>query len=343
MVASELVVSADSHVIEPHDLWERALPARHREAAPRFSPTNGFEWHPGARSSADRLLAAEDDGVAAEVLYPSSALSLFTIRDVELQQACLRVYNDWLAEYCSVAPRRLVGLPALCAYDIPAAIAEAERCHDAGMQGALLWLVPDPALPYSSPHYEPLWEWAAATATPVTFHILSGFDHTVQIDRLAADPYELYKASVNAKLHGAADTLFDLVFSGVFDRHPGLKIVMGETDAGWLPFYAQRWDHYAAHDARTKQSLRLAKRPSEYLDESVWVTFVDDSVAAHLLQWYGQGRWMWSSDFPHMSSTWPNSSKTIDQLLGDLDDAARAMVLSGSARDLYRFDVRGGG
>src|SRR5687767_8224360 len=124
--SARLAISADSHVMEPPDLWQRELPASLRDKAPTFTVHNNFEEHPGAGTAAARIAAAEEDGVLGEVLYPSWAMTLYAIQDVELQEACFRVYNDWLIDYCSADPGRLVGLPALSSYDIDHAIAEGE-------------------------------------------------------------------------------------------------------------------------------------------------------------------------------------------------------------------------
>src|SRR4051812_5986554 len=102
-----VLISADSHVIEPHDLWETSLPAALRDQAPRFPAPKvgeGFIGHPGGQDPTARLGEMAVDGVSAEVLYPTLTLSLFDLDDARLQEVCFRIYNDWLIEYCQVAP-----------------------------------------------------------------------------------------------------------------------------------------------------------------------------------------------------------------------------------------------
>ena len=109
MTTSETLVSADSHVTEDADLWYNALPATMRDRAPRFRRRTADEnahFHAGGWDPIERVKEMEQDGVSAEVLFPGTGASIFTIEDVELQEACVKVYNDWLSDFCSVARAR---------------------------------------------------------------------------------------------------------------------------------------------------------------------------------------------------------------------------------------------
>ena len=172
-----LLISADSHVIEPAHLWEERLPAGLRPHAPRFPRGAGpFEAHPGGWDPVERLGAMAEDGVAAEVLYPTLALNLFHIEDAALQEACFRVYNDWIADYCSASPARLVGIGAVSTYDVERGVNELERCHALGLRGAIVWQLPPESLAFHTDHYERFWAAAAELSMPVSLHILTGHD-----------------------------------------------------------------------------------------------------------------------------------------------------------------------
>src|SRR5438094_9535220 len=115
MDGAELLISADSHVSEDGQMWEKGLPARFRDAAPRFpgrrdrGTDNGrFEEKSGGWDPTARIKEMAVDGVSAEVLYPTLGLRLFGLDDRELQEACFRLYNDWIIDYCAPAPERLV-------------------------------------------------------------------------------------------------------------------------------------------------------------------------------------------------------------------------------------------
>src|SRR5207237_6495225 len=97
--------------------------------------------------------------------------------DPALEAACVRVYNDWIIEFCDAAPERLWGLAMLSIYDMPAAVRELERCRDAGLRGVYVPVGPDPELTYDAPQYEALWEAAAALDMPVSLHINSGLGY----------------------------------------------------------------------------------------------------------------------------------------------------------------------
>ena len=181
-IASELLISADSHVIEDPDLWVNRVAPAFKDRAPKFPPRKvgndaTFSAHEGGWDPKKRLTEMAVDGVRAEVLYPSLALTLFGMEDARLQEECFRVYNDWLMEYCQVAPHLLLGVACLSVYDIDQAVRELERCHKGGLRGALVWQVPHPDLPFTSKHYEKLWAAAERLQMPISLHILSGFGY----------------------------------------------------------------------------------------------------------------------------------------------------------------------
>src|ERR671918_2180685 len=137
VLGDERIISADSHVMEPEDLWIRRLPPGLKEKYPKFPPRNSPGEKPGGWNPRARIDEMEVDGVSAEVLYPTFGLRLFALEDAEVQEACFRIANDWLIEYCKVAPGRLVGIPMISLYNIPNAIKELKRCKKAGLVGSL--------------------------------------------------------------------------------------------------------------------------------------------------------------------------------------------------------------
>jgi len=208
----ELIISADSHVIEVPDLWEKGMPESLKERAPKVyfdekkdawlfgsaevipqavgglfmagqRPDNlenfrraGFSVaRPGGWDPIVRMADMETDGVSAEVLYPSLGLGLYCVEDAALQEALFRTYNDWLIDYCQKVPDRLYGIALVSMYDIDHAIAETERCKKEGMVGTMIWQVPHPKLPFTAEHYERFWAASQDLDMPVHLHILTGF------------------------------------------------------------------------------------------------------------------------------------------------------------------------
>ena len=124
VLGEERIISADSHVMEPEDLWNRNLPPGLKEKYPKFPARNSPGEKPGGWNPRARIDEMEIDGVSAEVLYPTLGLRLFALEDSELQEACFRIANDWLIEYCQAVPARLVGIPMISLYNIKNGIRE---------------------------------------------------------------------------------------------------------------------------------------------------------------------------------------------------------------------------
>ncbi|HWP57751.1 MAG TPA: amidohydrolase family protein [Candidatus Acidoferrales bacterium] len=338
VIAGEILISADSHIMEPPDLWEKRLPASLKERAMKFPPRRSVGAKPGGYDPHARLQEMAVDGVTAEVLYPTLGLRLFAMEDAEAQEACFRVANDWLIEYCSVAPGRLVGIPMISLYNIDNGIKEMERCKSAGLKGALIWQVPPPHLPFTSDYYDPFWAAAQDLDMPVNLHILTGFNYSRRLEQ--REGLEVYRASVNIKLADAANSLFDIVFSGVLERFPRLKIVLVENEIAWIPFFMHEWDKYYLRH-KPQHPISLGKLPSEFVNKQVFATFFSDPTGGRLLDWWGTDTCMWSSDYPHAASTWPYSRQVIARELGHLPKHVLRKVLRENVIKLYDLKVPG--
>ena len=342
-----LLVSADSHVIESPQLWAERLPVALRDRAPRFPVAAGnFQDKPGGWDPQARLGEMLQDGVSAEVLYPTLALNLFSLEDAALQEACVRTYNDWLIEYCSAAPQRLVGIAAIAAYDTAIAVAELERAKRGELRGAVIWQSPPAHLPLYSKHYDPLWDAAQSLEMPVSLHILTGFDWSRRVSTevltgvmLSREEKEKrgeygFRGVVNYKLTSAMNGLHDVIMSGVFERFPRLKIVLVENEIGWIPFALDQYDKYFSRPAMRKQ-FGLSHMPSEVFQRSCYATFFNDRPGTRMLSWWGADSCMWSNDFPHPNSTWPNSRQVVQRDLGVMDAATREKLTWRTCCELY--------
>ena len=177
-VINEVLISSDSHVIEPEGLWQKQMPKAFKDRAPDFGGQRPNDTPGGAQDKNKRVSEMAADGVSAEVLYPTHGLKCLSLDDHELEAACCQVYNDWLIDYCSAAPERLIGIAMLSMYDIDGAVKELERCRKAGMRGSVIWQVPPPELPFSAPHYDKFWATSQDLDMPVNLHILSGHGYS---------------------------------------------------------------------------------------------------------------------------------------------------------------------
>jgi predicted TIM-barrel fold metal-dependent hydrolase len=337
----EILISADSHVIEPPNILKERVPRAYRDQAPEFPKLKvgqGFQAQPGGSDPNERLKEMETDGVSAEVLYPTHLLPHFGMDDAKLQEICFRAYNDWLIEYIQVAPSRLVGIAAISVYDIDAAVRELERCARAGMKGSIIWQAPHADLPFSSPHYDRFWSASQDLNMVVNLHILTGHGYHKDPDFYKSQGIENYRASVNLKLKEITDALFDLIFFGILERYPRLKFLSVENEVGWMPFMLQQWDYYYRR-FRSVNPPPISTDPSEYFKRQIFGTFFRDEVGGHALEWWGQDNCMWSNDYPHGNSTWPNSRRFIERNLGHLPADVKRKLLCTNVAKLFQIDI----
>jgi predicted TIM-barrel fold metal-dependent hydrolase len=327
-VAGEQIISADSHMAEPLDLWETRLPQQFKDRALRFPNLKLYETNHHLRAGGwdptERLKDLAFDGISAEVLYPTLAKQAWLTGDPAFEEACCRVYNDWMVEFCSAAPERLWGLAMLSYWNIDNAVAELERCKKAGLRGSYAPTGPAEEIPYSSDHYDKFWAASEEMDMPVNLHINSGFGYANRNSKRAGMlPDGVHKFD-------CLKAIGDMVGAGVLERHPNLKIVVAEAGVGWIPFFAQEYDAYT-----TQRRSKLPMRPSEYVWRQVYGAFISDEVGGYLLGKYGQDNFMWSNDYPHPACIWPGAHGVIARDLGHLTPEARAKVICLTAAELY--------
>jgi predicted TIM-barrel fold metal-dependent hydrolase len=361
---SERILSADSHVIEPADVWTARIERRFLDRAPtvvkrvgardgdffvaeglRPFPVAGFAvagvdprefgaamaaGYPGVRPSAwdpvERIKDQERDGVVGEVLYPSLAMRLFQMEDGELRAASFRAYNDWLADYCAHNPRRLAGV-AMISIDSPDAGArELARVARRGLKGAMIWGAAPAERPYSDRSYDRFWAAAQDAGTPVSLHILT--------ERRGGSDFSSVMKAYPALHHSVEKSLAELIWAGVLERFPRLRLVSVENDIGWIAHFLQRMDH-AYEKYRYLETDAIPNPPGFYFRRQVWATFQDDRVGVVTRHFIGVDRLMWASDFPHSDSTWPHSRDVIARDFEGVAADERKKMVADNAAALY--------
>lgn len=285
-------------------------------------------WDPAAR-----LEDQDIDGVEAEVLHATLCFRLFWIKDAGLQRACFAAYNDWLAEFCSYAPNRLIGVPCISLYDTDLAVAELERAARMGLKGAMIWL----SAPEGSPRYDDLvydrfWAAAQDLEAPLVLHGITGGAES----RYSINYWETYSFIGNFLRHQEAErTLATFVFSGVLERFPRLKLICAENGTDWVPLFHKRM----AGSVRRSQPhypTKLALRPDEYLQRQVYYTYINDQQAVRDRYEIGIDNLMWSSDYPHNASTWPKSQAVVDSSFAIVtDEVERQKLIRDNGMKLY--------
>src|SRR6185369_8857429 len=249
------------------------------------------------------------------------------------KKACFEAYNRWLQEYCAVAPDRLHGMGQVSMRTPEDGVKELHAVKAMGFKGVMM--PGDPAVEdYDSPVYDKVFATAVELGLPLSFHIL-----TTRGGGLS-QPRGPRINSFLSIIRGCQDIMGTLIFGGVFDRHPKLKIVCVEADAGWVPHYMYRMDHaYKRHRNWLPAGQALSKLPSEYFAENIYTTFQDDWVAfktANLMDWR---RLMWANDFPHSDSTWPWSQEMLAEHSSTLTAEQKRAILCDNAAELYGIDL----
>jgi len=368
-----VVLSADSHVFEPVDLWETRMDRKFRDRGPRFvsdyqgKPGTWFvcegispraissiaatgvpkedlvkfidvhhkDLRPGGYDPVERLKDQDIDGVSGEVLYATYAMQLYQAQDAELQEAAFNAYNEWLVEMCSEAPDRLVGLALISVYDVAHAAKELQRWTKRGLRGAMIAAVPPEGTEYSEALYEPFWATAEDLGVPISIHTLtSSRNPNYRFTRELRGAARYPENPMEVML-----TIGEMLTSPLFDRHPRLRVVLAEADIGWLPWLLARADR--GHERYAGQNgIHTELKPSEYFHRNVSASFIVDRVGVFTREFTGVDNLMWSSDYPHTDSTWPRSRESIDHDFAGVSEADRIKMTCTNAAKLYGFKVR---
>lgn len=287
-------------------------------------------WEPSAR-----LEAQDKDGVEAEVLFPSPGRFFYGLTDGLFQRAIHRSYNHWLHEFCSYSPQRLNGVALLGVLDVEKTVEDIHEYAKLGFKAA--------QLPtgikgggYYEPQYDPIFAAAEETGIVLCVHTSAtqGEQRTHFEGPSGEDP-RTSSLGFASRQAPAQRFMGHLIFSGVFDRHPNLRVTCAEFDVGWVAHIYQLADYmYGGGEERVNQLL-----PSEYLKRNVFFTFQDDRAGILTTKIYGEDNYMWASDFPHAITTWPYSQKTVDANFEGIDPAIQRKICRENAISLYGLDL----
>ena len=372
-MGDELVISSDSHVFEPPDLWTKRIDAKFRGREPiikrvgnedhiivegdlklggiglisgagtRFeAPENiSFEGrfedvHRGGYEPEEHIRDMKIDGVAGEVLYPSLGLFFYTIEDSELFSAAIRTYNDWLAEFCNTNPDRLKGIAMVNLDNVDDGIKELTRAAKMGLVGAMISERPTEERRYDAAEYEPFWAAAQDLNMPLSLHTA-----TSRGTRPIEPDVTVRVASVRAmKVVFPAVSLCDMIYAGVFERYPKLKVPIVEFELAWAAHLLNTMDY--TYIERPEEALYRFKGdalPSDFFHNNVYLSFQEDAVGIRLRDVIGVDQLMWGSDYPHSESTFPRSREIIDNIFAGVPQDEKAKIVGSNVARLYQFDL----
>jgi predicted TIM-barrel fold metal-dependent hydrolase len=364
------IISADSHVLEPPDIFE-GLPPKLRDRAPRLvdyeggsawlvdgsdpvplpaTAATGTGWYRAANGPLDngpvawgavlpalydpeeRVRAQSTDSVDGELLYPSPGLwdAIKQLTDAPLKLALVRAYNDWIAEFCSFDPERLFALAKLPTTSVDDAQAELLRCVN---ELGMHGAILD-AWPSGAPAGgNPADEpfWESVNELEVPISL-----HIAVGPEVSTMP----QAGIGPGLRPPmADALLPMVAAGVFDRYPNAHVVFAHADAGWALHWMEFFDaNYVRHKHLSEYSLQDPDAvPSEYMRRHTWFTFHQDRSAVRNRHRLGAVHLMWASHLPFEDSNWPDNRQQAMRVTDELPVDDRQALLCGNVARLYRL------
>ena len=279
-----------------------------------------------------RLIDQDRDGVRGEVLYGILGASQ-RLGDAEAAREMMRVYNEWLADFCDTHPERYAGIAAIPGDDMAVALAEIDRVvARGGVRGLEVALSYD-MIPLFDPHWAPLFKKAADSGLPLHFHTIGGRppDFAAMAPLQARQAFAVF---ITGFQMGMSRVLMEVIFGGVLEDNPGLKVVIAESGIGWIPYVL---DHMDLEWEDQFKDLTLTMKPSDYWRRQCFATYQTDRVGVLLLDELGADNIMWGSDFPHPDGIWPDSQDFIQRELGHLPDTIRHKLICGNAEHLYGF------
>jgi uncharacterized protein len=382
------VVDTDTHVIEPTDLWTSRMASKwgddrpHVEVDHRYDiqrwrvgdkwlnpvgyysaagwpehqpshPPTLEEAHPAGHEAGARLRLMDEYGLYAQVLYPNiigfESQLFASMADHELGLACVRAYNDFLTDFASADPDRLLPITMLPFWDVDECVREMERCRNAGHRGAL-WAAKLHSLGYpriNNRHWDRVYAAAEELEVSLNLHIGVGAFTKDDMDALqeVRDVFHVGAYVVDSAVSFSSNmhTIGTLLVSDVFERFPRLQMVSVESGFGYVPYLLESLDWQWKNSAGpTKYPDR--RLPSEKFFQNVWATFWFESQTLKYLELFPQyaDRLMFETDFPHVTSLSPGPasaspvpSVVLEQNFATMDPAIARKVLQDNAANLY--------
>ena len=324
----------------------------------------GGDWQPfglrvedaaGVGPPEQRVREQDEDGMDAEVLFPAQAAGPTLWRNIshdQVYKSVVRGYNDWLGEeYCPYAPDRLIGMGVIPWTDVDDAIAELEHSAKLGLKGVVLGAFPN-GKSYPLPEDDRFWAAAIEMDMPITVHVT--FDRSGPRESQPTFLYPKQDPEIMRKIRRPllewvcnfglrpAVGVTQIVFSGVFDRFPSLRVFFAETRLGWVPFWLEHADlWYERHRHWAEEYLGfkpLRCLPSEYIKEHVFWSVQYERVAVELRHHLGVDKIMFATDFPHIECEYPNSKPLVEEIYANVPEEEKQRMWAGNAVEFFKLD-----
>jgi len=286
----------------------------------------------------DRLSALDKDGVDGEVLFPNDPVQSGTFfqGNADFELDCVRAYNDALAEWREVSDRYvpLAVIPYMSGIEVT--VAEVQRAVKKGHRGIVMLVEPSQNLEglkhFNDPYWDPLWATCQDLNAPIHWHAGGGL-------RLTMPRWSGYTRNQEQAMGPSggfsvqAQFIPNLIFSGVLDRYPRSKWVCAETGLGWVNYILEGCDH--EWERRHLWTEGIVTRPSELFRRQIYVDFWYESAGIQQRHNIGIENIMWESDYPHSTSTYPESWQFVNRTLAGVPEHEKKQLLYGNAMRVY--------
>jgi len=299
-----------------------------------------YEDFPASWEPAARIKDQDADGIAAEVLFASVGRFFYGLTEGPFQRAIFRSYNAWLHEFCSYDSKRFVGVALISILDPEKAGQDIREYARLGFKAVQIpYAIKDGG--YYDPVYEPVWNAAEDNGLVVHIH-LGGPAQGVKprwfgFQRLTAEGSSDFFGA--QRIATATGFISHLMFSGVFDRHPNLKVVCTEYDVGWVAIMYEQANYRYGRATAYGSDVKLKMSPGDYMKRHAWFTFQDDRAGMLTTPVFGADNFMWASDYPHGNTTWPYSHQTMERIGAGVSSDVKRNVGRENANRLYRMGL----
>jgi uncharacterized protein len=311
------------------------------------------EWsfdqvHVGAWDPKVRLAVLDECGIDAQIIFPSTiglgGQDLGMVEDQALCRLAIEIYNDGMAEIQAESGNRLHPLPLMPAWDVDACVNEAKRVAGLGSRGVNMTSDPQDlgAPDLASRAWDPFWETCAQHQLPVHFHIGASVTAMTFFGKYPWDSHpDNTKLAIGGTLLfiGNARVVTNVILSGMFDRHPELKMVSVESGVGWIPFILEALDYEMSENAPSELAA-LNKMPSEYFRSNLYATFWFENnrnKLPDLIDAVGEDNILFETDFPHPTCLYPSPLESVAVKMATLTPETQRKIMGENARKLYRL------
>lgn len=342
-----VLVSVDDHVVEPPNLFDKHLPAKYRDQAPKMHsmkdgqdswvyegtvvpnfglnavvgrPREEYGFEPAAydhiRKGAFDLQSRVDDmnvnGVLGSLCFPTFPQFAGTLflgaKDKTAAKAIISAYNDWhIHEWAGAAPGRFIPISILPLWDIDACVEEAKRVAKLGVRTITF---PDvPAHKGLPSIHTDYWDPLWKVLSDNKMVVSTHIGSGIEVPHLSKEsPIDAWIVTMPMSIAAATA---DWLFSPIFKKFPDLKIALSEGGIGWIPYFLERADFTFAHHNAWTNSNFGGKLPSDLFASNFITCFIDDKFGMRNTEFLNTDKITWECDYPHSDTVWPNCPEIL--------------------------------